>query len=292
MRLKHVLGFAAALAACLAAPSSAQTPARTWSHYAGVTEVQLRDVAAYVRVRPEDRSDVLVSITNTGPLPAPQFRTSRSRLTIDGQLRRQIRDCDVDGRAGFSVDVARRGRVENSRLPVIELRVPRNVDLAVSGATRLSVGPSRTLSLRLDGCGDADIERVDGEAEVAIAGRPDVRLYDAGETTIAMSGQGDVVLGLARGGLTLSIAGQGDFTAARVDGPTNIAVQGPGDVTIRDGRATTLSVALAGAGDVTHGGSAERLDAVVLGSGDVRVRRVDGPVSRRVLGGGEVVVGR
>lgn len=307
MRLTQTLAIVAFAAGLAANPAGAQTTptppaaasapavapaARTWSRYAGVTEVQLRDVAAYVRVRPEDRTDVLVSISNTGPLPAPQFRTSRNRLTIDGRLRRQIRDCDVEGRAGFSVEVARRGRVENSRLPVIELRVPRDVDLSVGGATRLNVGPSRTLELRIDGCGDADIERVDGEADITIAGAPDVRVYDAGETTIAMAGQGDVVLGVARTGLTLSIAGQGDFTAARVDGPTNIAVQGPGDVTIRDGRATLLSIALAGPGDVTHGGSADRLDAVVLGNGEVRVRRVDGQVSRRVLGGGEVIVGR
>ena len=32
--------------------------------------------------------------------------------------------------------------------------------------------------------------------------------------------------------------------------------------------------------------------AVILGGGDVRVRHVEGEINRRVLGGGEVVVGR
>ena len=47
-----------------------------------------------------------------------------------------------------------------------------------------------------------------------------------------------------------------------------------------------------GAGDVVHNGTAERLDAAIFGAGDVRVRRVDGQVTRRVLGVGEVIVGR
>jgi hypothetical protein len=43
---------------------------------------------------------------------------------------------------------------------------------------------------------------------------------------------------------------------------------------------------------VTHNGSAETLDAVIVGDGDVRVRRVDGEISRRVFGDGDVIVGR
>jgi hypothetical protein len=302
MRLLETAVFAVSLLAAPAAwaqghPAPPAPPAfpvgdpAAWSRYEGAREVQLRDVAAFVRVRPENRTDVAVGVIHRGPLPALEFRTSRNRLIIDGNLRRQIRSCHARGQS-FEVQTARQGRLTGERLPIIELRVPMDAVVSAGGAVRLLMGPSDTARVRLEGCGDADIERVQGEADIAISGSPDLRIYDAGRATIAVAGAGDVVLGVARAGLTVSIAGSGDFVAARADGPTSIAIQGAGDVLVRDGRATTLSVAIAGAGDVTHNGSAERLDAAILGAGDVRVRRVDGEVTRRVLGGGEVVVGR
>lgn len=276
----------------LAAAPAAGQPDASWVRYARASEVLLRDVAGFVRVTPEDRGDVAVRIVNSGPLRTPEAHVSGDRLIVDGRLRRQIRSCRVRGADGFEVQTRRDGRLTDAQLPVFELRVPRNAVVAASGAVRLWVGPSETARVRLDGCGDADVERVAGEADIAVSGAPDVRVYDAGSATVSLAGAGDVTLGVVRSGLTLSIAGAGDVVAARVDGPTSIAVQGAGDVLIRDGRATTLSVAVAGAGDVTHNGVAERLDAAILGAGDVRVRRVEGEVTRRVLGGGDVIVGR
>lgn len=273
-------------------PAQSTVHARTLTRFSAATEVQLRDIAAYVRVIPENRSDIAVGFVNDGVLGAPEYRVSRRRLIIDGKLRRQIRDCRATGADGFSVQTARRGRLSGTQLPTIELRVPQSVVLSVSGAVRLNVAPAQSARIRLDGCGDADIVRVEDEAEVTISGSQDVRLYQAGTATVAVAGSGDVVVGAVRDGLTLSMAGSGDFTAARADGATSIAIQGSGDAIIRDGRATSLSVVIAGGGDVTHMGSAQTLDAVILGGGDVRVRRVDGEISRSVLGGGEVTVGR
>jgi hypothetical protein len=303
--------FAAAFAAALIAPAAAQTPpaapqaapvapvapvaptpvAQSWSRYASASEVQMRDVAALVRITPENRTDIAVSITNPGPLRAPELRVSGRRLIIDGKQRRQIRSCRVDG-ATFEVTTRRQGRLREGQLPIIELRVPQAVVVAAGGAVRLHMAPAQSAHVRLEGCGDADLVRVENDADISVSGAPDLRLYDVGEASIRVAGAGDVVLGVVRAGLTVSVAGAGDIIAARADGPTNIAVQGSGDVIIRDGRATTLSVAIAGTGDVTHNGSAERLDAVIFGGGDVRVRQVSGEVTRRVLGGGDVIVGR
>lgn len=278
-----------ALAALLGAAPAAQAQSG-FQRYAGASEVQLRDVAAIVRVTPENRTDVAVSI-RAGGFDPPQLRVSGDRLVIDGRLRRQIRSCRVDGQS-FEVTTARQGRVSGDQLMVIELRVPQNAVVSAGGAVRLHVAPSQAARIAVSGCGDAEIERVADEAEISVAGAPDVRLQEAGSATVSVAGAGDVMLGVVHDGLTVSIAGAGDFTAARADGPTNIAIQGAGDVTIREGRATTLSIAIAGAGDVVHNGSAETLDAAIFGAGDVRVRRVDGEVRRRVLGGGEVIVGR
>jgi hypothetical protein len=306
MRLIELLRFSAFAVALAAAPALAQTPAlpaqpaaqaapapaaRTWQRYADAREVQLRDVAAIVRVTPENRTDVALAIANGGPLRAPEVRVRGDRLLIDGRMRGQIRSCRARGE-GFEVTTTRNGRLSSAQLPVIQVRVPQRAVISAGGAVRLHMGPSQSARLRVDGCGEADLARVADAAEISVSGSPDVRLAEAGSATISVAGAGDIVVGVVREGLTASIAGAGDLTVARVDGPIEIVLQGAGDVLIRDGRVTTMSVAITGAGDVVHHGTAERLDAAIFGAGDVRVRRVDGQVTRRVLGVGEVIVGR
>ncbi len=274
--------------ALLAAPASAQTGS-DWARYPAAREVQLRDLAAIVRVVPQARDDVALIIAHPGALPAPELRVSGNRLIVDGKLRRNVRSCDGEG-DDFEVEIAGRGTLRGRQLPVIEIRVPRAAVVSSSGAVSLRVGNAASAHVTLSGCGDAEIESVEGEANLTVAGISAVRLFQAGSARVAVAGAGDVEIGAVLNGLTASIAGAGDLTAQRVDGPTSIAVQGAGDVTIRDGRADVLTVVVAGAGDVIHNGSARQLDATVVGAGDVRVRRVEGEVNRRVLGGGEVVV--
>ncbi|MBX3431671.1 MAG: DUF2807 domain-containing protein [Hyphomonadaceae bacterium] len=302
MRLAETCCSAAALLtlAC-AAPAHAQAPpqeaprlerAQTLTRFAEAEEVQLRDIAAVVRVIPENRNDVAIGYVNVGATPAPEYRVTRRRLIVDGKLRRQIRSCRAVGASGFEVQTTRQGRLSGGEIPTIEVRVPQNATVSASGAVRLWIGAAQAAHVRFDACGDAEIVHVEDEAEISVTGSGDLRLGSAGRAEIAVAGAGDVALGEIHNGLNVSVAGSGDITADRVDGPTSIAVQGAGDVTIRDGHATSLSVVIAGGGDITHGGSAGTLDAVILGGGDVRVRHVDGEINRSVLGGGEVVVGR
>lgn len=277
------------------APAPHAVPAthaqHAWRVYA-VDSVQLRDLAAIVRIVPEARRDILARVANTGPLPAPTFRTSHGRLVVDGGVRRGRRGiADCDPGTPFSVELDGRGDVEGAALPRIELRVPEDVVLSSEGAVQITVAPAKSLRLNLVGCGEVDVERVRDSADVSVAGGDvAVRIYEAGSAALRVAGGGDVMLGAIRDGLDISVAGSGDVVVTRADGPTNIAIQGSGDVLIRSGRATNLTVAIAGSGDVMHQGSAERLSAAVIGSGDVHVRRVSGSISRRILGSGEVVV--
>jgi len=307
MRLIAASCFAAALLG--AGPAWAQTPPSApsappavraapaapgsgWQRYVNAREVDLQNVAAFIRVRPEDRSDVAVSIVNPGALPAPNLRRSGRRLVIDGRLRGQIRACTVRGVADLEVQTARQGRVTGAQLPIIELRVPEDAVLTVSGAVRLHMSTAETLELRIDGCGDADVERVRDTAEVAVAGHADMRIHDSGELEALVAGDGSITAGIVRDGLTVSIAGPGNFSASRADGATNVVVQGPGHALIRAGRAEDVTVVVNGPGTFTHNGSAETLDALIVGGGEVRVREVEGDISRRVIGGGEVRIGR
>jgi Putative auto-transporter adhesin, head GIN domain len=283
-RLLAVAGLGLAFAGAVAAQPTATAPA--WRAYAA-DEVQLRDLAAIVRIVPEERRDIVARVTNSGSLPAPELRVSRGRLTIDGRTRRI--QCDGEDE-DFSVRIGGRGRVRAAALPHIELRVPTDLVISSEGAAQISVAPARSLRVHLVGCADGNFERVRDNADISIAGGGNVRVAEAGSAAVQVAGGGDVSLGAIRSGLDVSVAGSGDVLVARADGPTNIAIQGSGDVLIRTGRATTLTVAIAGSGDVAHLGSAERLDASVIGSGDVSVARVSGQVSRRVLGSGEILV--
>lgn len=274
-----------------AAPSFVLT-APSYARYERASEVQLRDVIAYVRVKPENRSDVSIAIINNGPLPAPRLRMSGRRLVVDGGMRREIRHCDVEGGERFGVRTNRYGTVSGAQIPVIELRVPQSAVIAAGGAVRLRMAPAQAAVVRLDGCGDGDIERVAESAEISVSGSSTLRVFDVGELEAAIAGSSDMNVGVVRDGLTVSLAGTGEFAAARADGETSIALQGSGDILIRDGRATTLSVAIAGSGDVTHNGTAQSLDAAIFGSGDVHVREVSGEVSRSTIGSGEVIIGR
>ncbi|QGZ96333.1 GIN domain-containing protein [Terricaulis silvestris] len=303
MRLIAILSCAL-LAAPLAAAQTPPTPpvapaaptfvltAPSYARYARASEVQLRDVVAYVRVRPENRSDVSVAIINNGPLPAPRLRLSGRRLIVDGGMRRQIRNCEVEGGAGFEVRTGRFGTVEGSQIPTIELRVPQAAVVAVNGAVRLRMAPAQSAVLRLDGCGDGDVERVAEGAEISVSGSSELRVFDVGALEAAVAGSSNLRIGVVRDGLTVSLAGSGGVAAARADGETSIALQGSGDVLVRDGRATTLSVAIAGSGNVIHNGTAQSLDAAIFGSGDVHVRQVSGEISRSTIGSGDVIIGR
>lgn len=270
------------------ASAYAQPAPEDWSRYPVATEVQLRDLAAVVRVTPQPRADVALALINPGPLPDPELRISRNRLIVDGKQRR-AGGCRGE-REDFSINVPGHGRLRADQLPIVEIRVPENVVLSASGALRVNVGAAQSANVTIAGCGNADIEAVAGAADLTVAGAGNVRLFQAGSARVTIAGAGDVELGAVLEGLTASIAGAGELAAARVDGPTSLAVQGAGDVTIRDGRADVLTVVIAGAGDVTHNGEVDRLDVTIVGAGDVRVRRVEGEINRRVLGGGAVIV--
>lgn len=274
-------------------PTAPVAPARLeWRRYLRASEIRLENMAAYVRVRPEERDDVAVAIVNQGPLPAPNLRRSGRRLVIDGRLRGQLLTCTVRGATGFDVRTRRQGQVSGGQLPVIEIRVPLEAVVTARGAMRMHMTAAESAEVSFDGCGDADIERVDDLAQVAVAGDAKMRIFDAGELVAALAGEAQLEARYVRDGATVSIAGAGVFRAARADGPTNIVIQGAGEAAIGEGRAEDMTVVINGAGEVIHNGSAESLDVFIVGAGDVRVREVEGEVSRRVLGAGRVVVGR
>ncbi len=140
MRLIETCCAAALMALLLATPADAQTSppqapnperARTLTRFSAATEVQLRDVAAIVRVIPENRTDVAIGYVNTGATPAPEYRVSRHRLIVDGKLRRQIRSCRVVGADGFEVQATGQERLEADLSASVASSADGSLDAAV-----------------------------------------------------------------------------------------------------------------------------------------------------------------
>ena len=202
------------------------------------------------------------------------------------------------------------GRIPYAQLPLITAHVPLAARLSTSGAVWGQVGATRSLALQTSGCGDWMAGRVDGPLSVDAAGSGDVRGADVGSLRAALSGSGDLAVGRVggradvalhgsgdvstgpiAGPLQVALVGSGDVTAASVAGPVQAQVASSGDVRIHGGRAPTVQVNLSGSGDFDFQGVAGSLQAAVAGSGAVHVARVDGPVSKSVVGSGEVTVG-
>ena len=233
---------------------------------AQAAELKIKHAAARVVVIPEDRRDVVVTITGGRPdLPRLQVRQQGGDVEIDGDLRNRVRNCNLGGMGVVrdtgtalrpdtqrSVEIRGIGRVSAADLPLITARVPMNADVSASDAVFGSIGRTESLSLGNAGCGDWTVANVRGKLEVALAGSGDVSAGSSGTADISIAGSGDVHLGPVAGRLEASIAGSGDV---RVEG------------------------------------IAEGLEASILGSGDVRVAQVTGSVERSVLGSGDVIVG-
>jgi hypothetical protein len=252
--------------------------------------VEIRDAVARVTVIPETRSDINVEFLSRHPNLPLEVRTTGSRVVIDGDLDRRIRNCRAAG-GRTSVNVAGVGEVSYGDIPQIVIRTPRDVDIEAGGAVFGAVGKSASLGLSNAGCGDWTIANVERRLRLNQAGSGDSRVGSAGEATLRVAGSGDVRVQEVRGPLHVDVAGSGDVWAASVDGALDVKIAGSGDVTVAGGRAGAMTVTVAGSGGVDFGGVAASLKARIAGSGDVRAREVTGEVSKAVVGSGEVKVG-
>ena len=303
--------FASAAAPALAAP--------------GVT---VQNAAARMVVIPEARNDVRIDVQRgpDGRIPTPVVRQEGDRLVVDGGLRGRVGGCGtfgVDwrvfngGREGEPNPHVQRvmvrgiGPLTLDRLPLITAHVPLHAAVAVGDAVFGRVGPSESLVLASNGCGDWTVGDVGGALEIAAHGSGDIHAGRAGVLHAALAGSGDLTTGDVAGdaalavhgsadtklgrvghGLSVDLSGSGDVTAAEVDGPVMSHQSGSGDVEIRGGRSPSVSVSTSGSGDFAYKGEAGAVSAQSSGSGDISVAHALGPVSKASSGSGDIHVGR
>lgn len=257
---------------------------------ANAATVEIRDAVARVVVIPEARSDIKVEMLTGNPALPLQVKTQGSEVVIDGNLGHRITSCN--GLMGkVTVQVRGVGKVAYADMPQVVIRTPRDVHVRAGGAVFGAVGKTDSLEVSNLGCGDWTIANVTHELRLNLAGSGDMTSGSAGSAVLKLSGSGDVRTQAIRGPLSVSLAGSGDIVAAGVEGPLDVSLAGSGDVVVNDGHADEADLNIAGSGDINFGGSATSLKARIAGSGDIRVREVSGPVSRAVVGSGEIHVG-
>lgn len=278
--------IAAAAALMTATPALAQPYA--------ATGVDITGAAARLTVIAEDRGDVSIDVTAGARLAAPAVRLDGGRVVIDGGLNNRLRGCRSIGLAGpaqTTVQVTGVGWVRVDELPQITMRVPRTLDLTSRGTVFATIGASNGGRVRLGGCGDATIARVNGPLDLTMMGSGDI---DVGEVTGALraqlDGSGDLTIAAALAGADLKLRGSGDLDLERIAGPLVADLDGSGDIRVGPG-ASEAQLSLQGSGDVVTGAVRGPLSARADGSGNVTVASVaGGPVQLALVGSGDVAV--
>ncbi len=247
-------------------------------------ELRLKHLAAIVTITPEDRTDYLIEIDNPGGTPMPAVSSSDGRVTVDGQLRGRISQCNDDGTANL------RGYddITVANLPRITVRAPRTLNVSRSGAGTTEIGATEALTLDLSGCGRVTAADTAGELNLDVAGSGAVRAGAARRLSADVAGSAEVTVGAVAEGADVDLAGSGSVEIASLNGELTTDGAGSGNVRVLAGAVTTANIDMAGSGDVDIAASVQTLRVSMVGSGDVDVTNTVGDIEAEIAGSGNV----
>ncbi len=249
------------------APIVALTPGRMEAQNFQGDSLRFKSVAANVVIIPEDRSDYSIEIDNSrGRTPMPTVSSDDGRVTIDGQLRGRIEDCDNGGARLRGYD-----NVAAEDLPRITIHAPRALDIDRGGAGSTEIGASQSLNLDFSGCSNATVADVAGTFKLDLAGSGHVQAAAARTVNADVAGSGELSLGAVVDGADIDLAGSGDIDIA---------------APVQD-----LTVSIVGSGSVDVTAAVGEINAEIAGSGGVRAQSVTGTVHKEIMGSGNVTVG-
>ena len=273
--------------------------------------IEIVQGAALLQVIPEDRDDIVVSVTAGSRFAAPQVATENGRLIIRGELGEDAHRCRRRFDGVGPAQVPGVGAVAAAELPVIVLRTPRVLDLRVRGVVASRIGALSGGRVIIDGCGDAAIADASGPIEVSLYGLGNVDLGSvggalttrligvgdinagpvAGRLTALMQGSGAMTVQTVAAGADLRMPGSGPMRVGAVTGAMKVSGSGSGSIDVASLRGPLLDIDLGGDSPLkVHGGETERMNVVITGSSQVsfggRAREVHadlGPGARDVL---------
>ena len=136
----------------------------------GMASLRIENAAARVVVIPERRANIAVSIKQAGKGPKLKTRQVGPMLVIEGQGGERRSFWPFSRREPLTCDGG-----AHRDLPVITAHVPVNARVSASGAVYGEIGPSSSLALTTDGCGEWRVGDVTGQLEVSSAGSAAIR---------------------------------------------------------------------------------------------------------------------
>jgi hypothetical protein len=253
--------------------------------------VEIRGAAAHVVVIPEARTDIVVSVIGASSRFPLKISRSDEVTFIDGDVGHRVRGCPlVDGKPG--VRIRGIGQVEGDSLPRLAIHTPMNVKITTGDGVSGAIGRANSLDFENRGCGQWTIANVRGNLRVNEIGSGGARAGGAGTADLSVAGAGVIAMRAIRGPLTAVSSGAGAITVDSVSGVVIVRIAGSGSVGVNGGIASQLNVSIAGSGAARFGGEARSVNASVTGPGYVSIARATGPVTRRLFGAGQILVGR
>jgi hypothetical protein len=253
------------------------------------SELRIADAAVRIDVIPEDRDDFAISITNSGPLATPSLRAEGGVVTVDGGLNGRI-SCRGEG----GVVVHGRGAAPLDRLPVVQVRAPRDLAIATQGGGGfLRIGDTTALRAAFSGCGDAEIGAVREALQLRVDGSGDVRVAAAQDATLSLAGSGDVAVAGGVRRLQVELDGSSSLDVETVPSASAVlGLNGSGDIDVRGGPLASLNAVIDGSGSMTvEGDVTGEASARINGSGDIEISGVAGALNATIEGSGGIEVG-
>jgi hypothetical protein len=246
--------------------------------------LRFKSVAANIVIIPEDRADYSIEIDNShGRTAMPTVSSDEGRITIDGQLRGRIQDCEGGGASLRGYD-----NVAAEDLPRITIHAPRALDIDRGGAGATEIGPSQSLDLDFSGCSTATVADVAGDFKLDLAGSGHVQAAAAHSVNADVAGSGELSLGAVADGADVDLAGSGTITIASLAGAFSADGAGSGNIDINGGAITTANIDLAGSGDIDIAAPVQTLTVSIVGSGSVNVTAAVGDINAEIAGSGGV----
>lgn len=190
----------------------------------------------------------------------------------------------------ISVPNGSRLKIENSYVRLINKADLDEANLELYGCLPVSMGNVGTLEMKKRGSGDLDARTI-GELTLDKTGSGDIEIEDLGYAKMSVSGSGDVEIDSVNGELDMKKSGAGDIEIDRIDGILSISKRGAGDIDVGSGSIPRLYLKKSGAGDADIDADIDDAEVISSGAGDTYLRRVDGELTSRTSGAGDLDVG-
>ncbi len=251
-------------------------------------------VIAKVVIVPEDRNTINAEVRNSGKggLAKPTLTVQGQDLVISGGVDRdKLHNCHINSSHNKGVGLGLFRHIAEEDMPVITVRVPKDVKIIADGAIDAQVGNTQSIDVTQKHCGDWRLGDVSDRLQFSLEGVSNMHAGKVNSTIIELQGMGDVHIA-STNSLEAGLQGMGDVVVDQVNGPVKVSLEGMGDLHIKGGHATSFTASLQGMGDIKFDGVADTVDASAEGMGDINVAKATGAVHKSNSGFSKVHVGQ